>query len=239
MYMNKSTSIIIPAFKEEEKIKNTLTGIIDLFQKENIQFEILVVIDIVPNDKTFDIVKDLSNSFNEIKIITRDGKSGVASALKEGILKSSNDIIMIVMGDSSESPKDLVKMILKMNSGYDMVFANRFTDKSNFHQYPYKKFIVNRLCNWTAKNLFHINSQDITNAVKAYKSSILKNIVITSTGFEIFLELPLKVYIGGNKNFAEIPSSHFAGDPKNSKFSIVEDGPKYIKILITCLIFRN
>ena len=127
--MTKSTSIIIPAFKEEEKIKNTLTGIINSFQKENIKFEILVVIDIVSNDKTFDIVKDLSNSFNEIKIITRNGKLGVASAIKEGILNVSNEISLIVMGDLSESPEDLVKMILKMNSGYDMVFANRFTQK--------------------------------------------------------------------------------------------------------------
>jgi dolichol-phosphate mannosyltransferase len=237
--MTKSTSIIIPAFKEEEKIKNTLTGIIDSFQKENIKFEILVVIDIVSNDKTFDIVKDLSNSFNEIKIITRNGKLGVASAIKEGILNVSNEISLIVMGDLSESPEDLVKMILKMNSGYDMVFANRFTQKSTFHQYPYKKFIVNRICNWTAKTLFHINSKDITNAVKAYKSSILKNIVIKSTSFEIFLELPLKAYIGGGKNFTEISSSHFAGDPKNSKFSILKDGPKYVKILIHCLTFSR
>ena len=237
--MNKSTSIIIPAFKEEEKIKNTLIGIIASFHNEKIKFEILVIIDLIPIDKTFDIVKDLSTSFNEIKIITRIGKLGVASAIKEGILRASNEISLIVMGDLSESPEDLVKMILKMNSGYDMVFANRFTKKSTFHQYPYKKFIVNRMCNWAAKTLFHINSKDITNAVKAYKSSILKNIVITSTSFEIFLELPLKVYIEGNKNFTEIPSSHFAGDPKNSKFSIIKDGPKYVKILINCLTFLH
>lgn len=233
--MTKSISIIIPAYREEKTIETTLKGILEKFKENNFDFEIVTVIDNAPNDKTLEIVSLLSKTFKEIQIISREGKQGVASAIREGIQKASKNVIIIVMGDASEQPEDLINMATKMDDGYDMVFANRFLTNKYLENYPKKKYVVNRLCNFTIKTLFGINSKDITNAVKAYKSEILKNIDITSTGFEIFVELPIKAYVNGHKNFAEITSSHDAGDPETSNFRITKEGPKYIKIILSCL----
>jgi len=237
--MKNSFSIIIPAYKEEKTIEKTLTGILKLFRENNVEFEIITVIDLVPNDRTVEIVSTLSNSFNEIKILSRKGKLGIASALRDGIKATSKNVILIAMGDASEDPKDLLKMSHKMNEGYDMVFANRFSDKPSIEKYPKKKYIVNRLCNFTIKVFFGIRSSDITNAVKAYKSEILKNLNITSSGFEVFIELPIKAFLNGYKNFAEISSSHFAGDPSQSKFNISSEGPRYLKVILKCLYQKN
>ena len=146
---------------------------------------------------------------------------------------------MIVMGDSSEDPDDLIKMYTKINDGYDMVFANRFSKNSKFEDYPSNKLFANRLCNNTIRVLFGINSKDITNAVKAYRTSFLKQINITSKGFEIFVELPLKSYLLGAKNFAEIPANHFAGDPSLSKFNLGKEGPRYFKMVSNCFFRRK
>jgi len=233
--MSNSFSIVIPAYKEEKTIENTLKGILAKFRENNFDFEVITVIDKAPNDKTLEIVTLLSKTYNEIQIISREGKLGVASAIKEGIQKASKSVTIIVMGDASENPNDLINMASKMNDGYDMVFANRFLTNIYFKNYPKKKYVVNRLCNFAVKTLFGINSKDITNAVKSYKTQILKNMNIKSTGFEIFVELPIKAYVNGYKNFAEISSSHDAGDPTSSNFRITKEGPRYIKIILSCL----
>ena len=233
--MSNSFSIVIPAYKEEKTIENTLKGILAKFRENNFDFEVITVIDQAPNDKTLKIVTLLSKTYNEIQIISREGKLGVASAIKEGIQKASKSVTIIVMGDASENPNDLINMASKMNDGYDMVFANRFLTNIYFKNYPKKKYVVNRLCNFAVKTLFGINSKDITNAVKSYKTQILKNMNIKSTGFEIFVELPIKAYVNGYKNFAEISSSHDAGDPASSNFRITKEGPRYIKIILSCL----
>jgi len=233
--LNNSFSIIIPAYKEEKTIEDTLKEILKKFRENNLDFEIITVIDKAPNDKTLEIVTLLSKTNKEIQIISREGKLGVASAIGEGIQKASKSVTMIVMGDTSENPNDLIKMASKMDDGYDMVFANRFLSNINFKNYPKKKYVVNRLCNFAVKTLFGINSKDITNAVKAYRTQILKNLKIKSIGFEIFIELPINAYVNGYKNFAEISSSHDAGDPTSSNFSITKEGPRYIKIILSCL----
>ena len=232
--LSNSFSIIIPAYKEEKTIENTLKGILTKFRENNFDFEIITVIDKAPNDKTLDIVSLLANNNKEIQIISREGKQGVANAIGDGIQKGSKSVTIIVMGDASEKPDDLINMALKMEDGYDMVFANRFLDNVNFKNYPKKKYVVNRLCNFAIKLLFGINSKDITNAVKAYKSQILKNMSIKSKGFEIFVELPIKAYVNGYKNFSEISSSHDAGEPETSNFRITKEGPRYIKIILSC-----
>ena len=237
--MSNSFSILIPAYKEGKTIENTFRGIINKFKEKNLDFEIITIIDDEPNDNTLEIAKKNSNQFKEIKIISRDGKQGLASAIVEGINASSKSVIIIVMGDTSENPQDVIKLALKMNDGYDMVFANRFSDKGLVVGYPRKKLIVNRLCNFVARSLFRINSKDITNAAKAYKSQILKNMDITSKGFEVLAEMPIKAYLGGYKNFAEISASHHAGDASMSKFSILNEGPRYFKVIISCFLHRK
>jgi len=233
-----SYSILIPAYKEGKTIENTLGGLAKQFKENNLDFELITIIDNEPNDNTLEIVKNFSNTNKAIKIISREGKQGIASAIVEGINAASKSVIIIVMADASETPQDIIKLALKMNDGYDMVFANRFSGKSSLVGYPKKKLIVNRLCNFVVMSFFGINSKDITNAAKAYKSKILKNMSISSTGFEIFVEMPIKAYIGGYKNFAEITSSHYAGEPGMSKFSILKEGPRYLKVITSCF-FEN
>ena len=73
------------------------------------------VIDTEPNDSTLEIVKNLSIIFPEIKIIMREGKQGIASAIKEGIAHVSKSVTIIMMGENSQDPNDILKMAIKMN----------------------------------------------------------------------------------------------------------------------------
>jgi len=230
--MNNSFSLIVPAYKEEDFIENSLLGLIKAFRNENFDFEIIVIIDKEPDDKTYEIVEKIATNFEEIKILARCGKRGIAKAVLDGINKASKNIIILVMGENSQDPQEIVKMAYKIKEGYDMVFGSRFLSNQKLEKYPLTKYIANRLCNYVIGLLFGIKSNDITNGIKAYKSQILKNMQITSTGFEIFVELPINAYIHGYKNFVEIPIKYYGRDLSFSKFDLKKEAPRYIKVVL-------
>lgn len=231
--MIPSCSIIIPIYKEAN-IENTILELINTFHKKNLEFEIIAIVDSVPNDDTGEIIKNLTLQHKEIKSVIRNGKKGVADAIKVGIKNTEKETTLIVMADGSEKPDNLVHLISKMSQDYDMVFANRFANQSERKSYPMKKLVANRVCNFIIRSLFNFKSQDITNGVKVYKTKILKELVLDSKGFEIFVEIPLKLFLKGYKNFLEVTMSHDAGDEKYSNFSLTKEAPRYLKVVIKC-----
>lgn len=233
----KTVSIIVPAYKEEEFIGNALNNLLKSFRNQKRDFEIIVVVDTVPNDNTLKIVQNIAKSSKEIVIVSREGKQGIGSAIREGIKKSTKNAILIATAEISEDPADLVLMVSKMDEGYDMVFGNRFYKNARREGYALRKYVSNRLCNYAIKLLFGIKSQDITNRVKVYKSDILKNIQTLSYGFEIFAEIPIKAYKQGFKNFVEIPIKHKARSDIYSKFNIVNEGRRFFLTILKCYFY--
>lgn len=237
--MENSFSLIMPAYKEEEYIEDAINGLLKSFRVEKLDFEIIVVIDKIPDDKTYGIVKTLSEKNMEIEIIVRNGKRGIAKAIIDGVEQSSKDVIIFVMAENSQESDDILKMAKKMNEGYDMVFGSRFLENKKLDQYPLKKYICNRLCNYALNILFGIRSNDITNGIKAYKSEILKKMKITSSSFEIFVEIPILAYKSGYKNFVEIPINYHGRKMSFSKFNLKNEAPKYFKIFLNNLLVKK
>lgn len=231
--MKKTISIIIPAYKEEKSIESVISKIIKELD-DGFSFEVIVVIDKAKDDKTVEIVENLSKTFSQIKMIVRNQKNGVAKAIETGIKESKNEIIVIAMADGSEDAHELKKIINKMDEGFDTVYGNRFLDGVKIKNYPSQKYFFNRICNFVIKLVFKIPSTDITNAAKAYKSEILKKIKITSKGFEIFAELPIKSYLLGYKNIIDVGIMHDAGIKDTSKFTLRKEGLQYIIMVFGC-----
>ena len=233
-----SVSIIVPAFKEEEFIEETLKNYLQVFSEGKIDFEIIIIIDKVHDDKTDEIVKKMAEVTKEISFVVREGKKGIGSAIKEGIKKAQNENILIATAEISEDPHDLVKMVEKINDGFDMVFGNRFYTNAKREGYSKKQYYANRLCNYTIKILFRINSNDVTNGVKVYKSSILKNLKLTGTSFDIFAEIPIKAYQNGNHNFIEIPLKHYAREKIYSKFNFKRESKLFFLMVFKCFFSK-
>ena len=105
--MKTSVSIIVPAYKEEDFIKNALENLLEVFRNSNRHFEIIVVVDEAPNDKTLDIVLAVGKLAKEIIVFSRKGKQGIGSAIREGIKNSSKSSILIATAEISEDPLEI------------------------------------------------------------------------------------------------------------------------------------
>jgi glycosyltransferase involved in cell wall biosynthesis len=156
----------------------------------------------------------------------------VGAAIYAGISIASGEIIMPVMGDAADSASDVVTIARKAQEGYDIVVGNRFMKKDAIIDYPPLKYYTNRLCNLLVRLLFRIPTSDMTNAFKAYSVKALKSLDLSSTGYSIFLELPVKAYMNGARRLAEVPVSHIA-TRKRQDLRIFRDGMNYFSTLIT------
>jgi len=225
-------TILIPAYRESEYITATILGIVEAFVSAHMQFEILVVLDTVPNDQTGARLAEAATKASQIRVIERQGRRGVGDAIRTGITHALGKVVIVVMGDQSEEAEDVVKLaeIARFN---DIVFTNRFRG-GRPEGYPRVKYLANRLCNLSAKLLFHVPYSDITNAFKAYRRAIIADLNLTATGFEVFLELPLKGMRRAHRT-VEVEVRHRVMKRKVAKLSVTKDGYGYVVLLISLL----
>jgi glycosyltransferase involved in cell wall biosynthesis len=160
------------------------------------------------------------------------GRRGVGDAICTGIKHALGDIVIIIMADQSEDPADTLRVARKARS-CDIVFTNRFT-AGRPKGYPYAKYVANRICNLSAKLLFKIPYSDITNAFKAYRRRTIADLDLSSKGFEIFLELPLRA-VRRTHRTTEVEVQHRVMKRKVAKLSLARDGYRYASLLLSLL----
>ena len=101
-------SIVIPTFNEVKNIipliKNLIVLLIDF------DYEIIVVDDDSP-DGTSEEVNTYMKMNKRIKLITRIGRSGLSSAIKEGLIFAQGKYILVLDGDGQHHPSFVLDML--------------------------------------------------------------------------------------------------------------------------------
>lgn len=121
-------SIIIPTLNESANILNLLNQLIKLEEFFNIE---IIVVDDNSTDKTAEIVKNISKTKPNIRIISRIDRSGLASAIKEGIINATGEIAVVMDGDGQHEPSSIIEGInLLTGKNFDLVLGSRFHKKS-------------------------------------------------------------------------------------------------------------
>lgn len=225
------TSIIIPARNEEKNIITTIQKILKVFfeYKKNVE---IVVIDDGSKDQTFKIVSDLSLKEPFLRIVQNKGVNGIGNAIRVGLDNFRGDCVIIAMADGSDDPNDMIKMIEKIEEGYDCCFGYRWGEKNLVSNYPFHKLLLNRIVNFGIKILFHLQYNDTTNAFKCYSKKTIQGITpIISHHFNVTVELPLKAIIR-NYSYAVVPTRWYGRQFGTSSLKIKEMGSRYLFIVL-------
>ena len=231
-------SCVIPAHNESNCIERVIRGLIAVFEERGIDYELVVV-----DDNSYDdmpvVVDRLVKQNEKVKVVHRKSNPGFGRAVKSGIEIASGDAICIVMGDASDDAKDVVKMFEKLQEGYDIVYGSRFITGSQVYNYPFFKFIVNRISNYLVRLIFFmLDEKDITNAFKIYRANVLDSIrPLESNEFNITLELPIKADLKGFKR-TSVPVNWYGRESDVTKFSISKMSKSYLRTLIKLWLLK-
>jgi dolichol-phosphate mannosyltransferase len=224
-------SVIIPAYNEEMNIIPTLDELLNTLRKEDIPFEIIVVNDNC-QDNTRRLVEERQKDAPEITLINRDLPRGFGRAIRSGLKYATGDVIIPVMADLSDDSLDIIRYYHKIEEGYDCVFGSRFMKGSNVKGYPKVKLIINRLVNKMLQILFFTSHNDLTNAFKAYRSHVIKDIMpLQACHFNITIEMSLSALIR-KYNIASIPINWNGRTWGSSDLKLREMGRRYLATLL-------
>ena len=95
---------------------------------------------------------------------------------------------------------------------------------------------MNRMANFVIRTLFWMSYNDVTNAFKLYRRSVIAGIQpLLAYHFNLTVELPLKAIVRGY-SFAVLPTSWFNRTEGVSKFKIKEMGSRYLFIVLYCYL---
>ncbi|MBI4894366.1 MAG: glycosyltransferase family 2 protein [Candidatus Aenigmarchaeota archaeon] len=229
-------TIIVPAHNEEGNLSRCVSSLLRACR--GLKFEILLVDD-VSSDNTPKIVDDLSRKYRVVRAIHRKYPNGFGRAIKTGLENSRGSIVMPFMADMSDDPNTIPRMVREIEKGYDIVVGSRFIRGGRTVDYPYMKYLAHRIYNKALALVFMKNIKDFSNAFKAYRKSIFKNITINSDGFEITSEMILKPMVVNKVKILEVPTIWRNRKSGKAKFTgLYKQGWRYGRIMLEALRLR-
>ncbi len=225
-------SVIIPAYNEAGNIEACITAIKSRLDIEpDISYELICVND-NSTDETPAIVLRESAKDPRIRLVGRTPPGGFGRAIRSGIAIAKGDAIAIFMADLSDRPDDLVRCYRKLQEGYDCVFGSRFIKGSEVKNYPRVKLLINRVVNKLVQVMFWTQFNDLTNAFKIYRATVLENCgPYRACHFNITLELSLSALIR-QYDIAQLPISWEGRTWGCSNLRLKEMGRKYLCTLL-------
>ena len=227
-------SIVIPAYNEEKNIGNCIAELQRVVRDEHhIPYEIIVVND-NSSDGTPQVIAGLMEADANVRTVNRTPPGGFGRAVRSGLELVEGDVVVIYMADLSDDPQDVVVYYRKILEGYDCVYGSRFIKGSKVEHYPWVKLVVNRIVNRCIQFMFWTRFNDLTNAFKAYRTSVIRDCgPYRACHFNITLEMSLSALIR-RYEIAQVPIRWYGRTWGTSKLKLREMGRKY---LCTVLMF--
>jgi len=198
---NKSISVFLPTYNEEENIKAAVTAIQKYLKKQFSDYEIIVIND-GSTDKTEEIVKGLIVQDKKIKLINHKKNLGYGAALRSGFSNASKDLIFYTDADSQFDIHDLDKLLPLVNS-YDIISGYRIK-----RQDPLMRIFIAATYNVIIKTLFDLPVRDIDASFKLYKREILDNLTLKANTGLIDAEVLIKARKKGYR-IGQIGVNHY------------------------------
>lgn len=230
--MTGEIDVIVPVYNEGANIADALA---ELYATVTRPKRVLIVYDF-DEDDTVPVVRELTRRYPGLELVRNTLGPGVINAIRAGVEAARSDVVIVSMADLSDDLRvvdDMVRLI--RDDGYDIVCASRYMRGGRQIGGPILKRTLSRAAGVSLCWFGGLPTHDATNAFRAYRLSVLREIPIESSGgFEYTLEVTVKAHVAGYR-ITETPSTWRDRTAGQSRFRLMKWLPHYLKWYVYAL----
>jgi len=216
LFQKADLSVIIPTYNEYENILQLVEIIKDMLP-DDLFTEIIIVDDNSPDGTGRLIASYIEDALTKVcsgiqqahenssnfaintresivRLVRRENKSGLISAILQGIKSSTGKYILVMDADFSHPPETVPLLINELLRDPNcIVVASRYIRGGSIRGWPYKRLLLSRLA---AKIAIHglklCNVRDPISGFFAFPRHIIENIRFDTYGYKLLLEILVK-----------------------------------------------
>jgi glycosyltransferase involved in cell wall biosynthesis len=227
-------SVVIPSYNEEATIAHVVRKVLLL----DVVAEVIVVND-CSNDRTAEIIRELALSDPRVRLLQHDVNRGKTAALKTGFAEVRGEIVIVQDADLEYDPSEIPDVIQPILDGdADVVYGSRFLVRKASRVLYFYHFLANKALTFTSNLFTNINLTDVETGYKAFRSEIMRQMKITSSGYGFEIEVTAKVAKLGCAIY-EVPISYYGRTYEQGKKIGPMDGVAAFWYVLRYNVFCN
>ncbi len=218
-------SIIVPTFNETQNVHELLRRLEETLGVSG--WEAIFVDDDSP-DRTANVVRDIAKVDSRVRCLQRIGRRGLSSAVIEGMLAASADIIAVMDADLQHDESILPRMIEEIEKhDVDVVVATRYDAGGSTGGWDESRKAISRFATMASRVILRHYVSDPMSGFFMINRQTLDTVVhnLSGLGFKILLDI---LVTGKNHlRVSEVPyrfRDRFAGESKLDEMAIWEYG---------------
>jgi glycosyltransferase involved in cell wall biosynthesis len=211
MVTRPGITAFFPAYNDAGTIASMVVAAHKTLEALTDDFEVIVV-ENGSTDYTVEILEDLAQRYERLRVFTHREPLGYGGALRVGFANASKELIFYTDGDAQYDPRELALLLPQMREDVDVVNGWKI-DRSD----PIIRILIGRLYNHGVKWLFHLKLRDVDCDFRLIRRSVFDVIDLESDSGTICLEFVKKTEDAGFR-YAEVPVHHYHRSYGKSQF---------------------
>ena len=189
MNLPNPLSVVIPAFDEESTLADVVNRVLALHSLREI-----VIVDDCSRDRTGAIADELAREHPKVRVAHHAKNRGKTDALKTGFALTEGDVVIVQDADLEYDPAEIDDLIAPILAGHaDVVYGSRFLVRKAVRVLYFYHYVANRGLTFLSNLLTNVNMTDVETGYKAFRGEIIRNMIITSSGFGFEIEVTAKI----------------------------------------------
>jgi glycosyltransferase involved in cell wall biosynthesis len=221
-------SLVIPVFNEADSLEPLVAEIDEALAGFGTPYEI-VFVDDGSTDASFDTMKELAATRDDVRVVKLRRNFGKAAALSHGFAAARGDVIVTMDGDRQDDPAEISRLVAPLSDRYDLVSGWK-----QRRQDPLSKTLPSRFFNWTVRRASGIPLHDFNCGLKAYRRDVVDTISVYG---ELHRYIPVVAAQAGFR-VTEVKVSHRRRTAGHSKYGWGRFMRGYLDLLTVMFLGR-